>query len=196
MASGGTLKIGDASGLAGNITVSGTKTYNANATYEFNGSAPQVTSASLPGTITGTFKVNNSSGVTLSQSTTATTVDITSGNLDLGSNNLTLTNLSISSPSATKMIIANGGGELRKVFTAPDLFTFPVGDNSGTVEYSPVTLLVNSGTFSSAYVGVKVSNASHPAKGSGGLFLNRYWSLNASGITSPNYDVDFQLSGC
>jgi hypothetical protein len=122
LSSGGTIKIGHTSGVAGNITVAGTKTYDANATYEFNGSGAQVTSASLPGTITGTFKVNNTSGVTLSQSTTATTVDITSGNLELGSNNLTLTNLSITSPSATKMIIANGGGELRKVFTAPDIF--------------------------------------------------------------------------
>ncbi|MCA0387378.1 MAG: T9SS type A sorting domain-containing protein [Bacteroidetes bacterium] len=196
LASGATLKIGSPDGISnvpstGNIQVTGTRTYNFGGIYEYSGVSAQVTGPSLPTNISGTLKINNSSGVTLSQSTTATTVDMTLGNLDLGSNNLTLTSLSITSPSATKMIIASGGGELRKVFTAPDIFTFPVGDNSGTVEYSPVTLLINSGTFSSAYVGVKVKNTSHPEKGPGTLFLNRYWTLTPSGITSPNYDVEF-----
>jgi hypothetical protein len=60
--------------------------------------------------------------------------------------------IAVSSPDATKMIIASGTGELRKTFTAAGSFTYPIGDNVGTAEYSPATL-----TFSgtpSGYAGV------------------------------------------
>jgi hypothetical protein len=41
------------------------------------------------------------------------------------------------------MIVASGGGEVRKAATNASLafYTFPVGDNIGIAEYSPVTLL-------------------------------------------------------
>jgi len=186
---GSTLKSGHPSGLDGNITVTGNKILQANATYEFNGSAAQVTGALLPASITGTLRINNSNGVTLSKSTTATNVEIESGNLDLDDKNLTVTNLTITSPSASKMIIADAG-ELRKVYTANGSFTFPIGDNTGTLEYSPVTINMTSGTYSNAFVSAKVINAKHPNNTSAGNYINRYWTISRSGITNPVYDID------
>jgi len=189
LAAGGTLKISHRSGLNGSIPISGTKTLNANATYEFNGSAAQVTGSLLPSTITGTLKINNSSGVTLSQSTTATNVEIATGNLDLGANNLTVTNLTITSPSASKMIIAETG-ELRKVFTGNGAFTFPVCDSTGTAEYSPVTVNMTSGTYSNAYISAKVTDDRHASNTSASTYLTRHWTVNQSGITNPTYNID------
>ncbi|MBK8661182.1 MAG: hypothetical protein IPN18_05015 [Ignavibacteriales bacterium] len=99
----------------------------------------------MPASITGTLRINNSNGVTLSKSTTATNVEIESGNLDLDDKNLTVTNLTITSPSASKTEYSRCG-ELRKVYTANGSFTFPIGDNTGTLEYSPVTVNAASGT--------------------------------------------------
>lgn len=186
---GSTFKSGHPSGLDGNIAVTGNKNLNANVTYEFNGSAAQVTGSLLPSTITGTLRINNSNGVTLSKSTTATNVEITAGNLDLDNKNLTVTNLNITSPSASNMIIADGG-ELRKVFTENGSFTFPIGDNTGSVEYSPVTVNMTSGTYNNAYVSARVINTKHPNNTSAGNYINRYWRVNQSGITNPVYNID------
>jgi len=124
----------------------------------------------------------------------ATTVNglltLTSGLLTLGVNSLTLGG---SAPAiqvtgtfdATNMIVADGGGELRKIFTAPGSYQFPVGDVSGpgsTPDYSPVTIVFASGTFA-GYVGVKVTDAIHP-NASVTSYISRYWSISQSGITA------------
>ncbi|MCK4346761.1 MAG: hypothetical protein KAX05_15875, partial [Bacteroidales bacterium] len=110
--------------------------------------------------------LDNSNGISLGNDITLYgNLSLTSGNIVLGSNNLTLSTSSsiLGSPfSASKMIVASGTGELRKMFSAPGSFTFPVGDNSSTVEYSPATLNFTSGTFGgSAYAGVKVTDSKH-----------------------------------
>jgi hypothetical protein len=114
------------------------------------------------------------------------TFTLTSGLLDIGSSNLTLgASATISgTPSASNMIVATGTGELRKVFTgAPSNFLFPVGDNTGTAEYSPAYLQFNSGTFASAYAGVKLVNGKHPLNTSATDYLNRYWTITSGGIS-------------
>ena len=74
------------------------------------------------------------------------------------------------------MIVATGSGELRKEFSAVGSFTFPLGDTSGTAEYSPVSITVNSASaFSSAYVGANLVDTVHPNNSSGTNFLSRYW---------------------
>ncbi len=72
VASGATLGIGSASGLNGNITVSGTKTFSTSGNYLYNGSVAQVTGTNLPSTI-GSLEIANthsSAVVSLSQNTT------------------------------------------------------------------------------------------------------------------------------
>ncbi|MBM4168931.1 MAG: T9SS type A sorting domain-containing protein [Ignavibacteria bacterium] len=89
------------------------------------------------------------------------------------------------------MIVATGSGELRKTFTGTGSFTFPVGDNTGTAEYSPVTLNFTSGSFSSAYAGVKLANSKHPNNTSSTDYINRYWTVSSSGISSFSCDASF-----
>jgi hypothetical protein len=92
------------------------------------------------------------------------------------------------------MIITNGSGLLRKEFSGAGSFNFPVGDNTGAAEYSPVTLNFTGGSFFSAYAGVNVVNAKHPHNSSIAHFINRYWTLSSSGITDFSCDVSFNYT--
>ena len=118
---------------------------------------------------------------------------LTNGMLSLGSSNLTLAASATigGSPFVTSMVDPEGSGELRKVFTGTGSFTYPVGDTSGTREYSPVTLNFTSGGFSSAYAGVKLVNAKHPSNSSTTDYLNRYWTVTQNGISSFSCNADF-----
>ena len=89
------------------------------------------------------------------------------------------------------MIIADGGGELRKIFTNNASYLFPVGDNSNVADYSPVTISYTSGSYAvGAYASVKVANLKHPANTNTGNYLNRYWVISNAGISNPLYSID------
>jgi hypothetical protein len=88
-------------------------------------------------------------------------------------------------PSASSMIVATGSGIVKKMFSSLGNFTFPVGDDNSTHEYSPVALSFSSGTFDpDAFVGVNLVNAKYNDPAITGSYLNRYWNISQSGITS------------
>lgn len=143
--------------------------------------------------------VNNTSGVTFSgESRVNGTLTLTAGKVILGSNNLLIgpTADIAGTPSPAAMIIVTGAGQLRKEFpsgfTGP--FTFPVGDATGTDQYSPVTLVFTSGDFTSGnnYVGVNLANEKYPDSDITGNYLNRYWTISSSGISSFICNATFQ----
>jgi len=82
LSSGATLKTANISGINGSITITGTKTIDNAANYEFNGTSEQVTGALLPTTINN-LTIDNAAGVKLSNS--ALTV---SGNLTINDGKL------------------------------------------------------------------------------------------------------------
>jgi len=185
MTNGGTLKCdGFAVGNAGGFWTQGTGTVELTATN------------TLPASLITTF--NN---LTISSNTTtlgidltlAGTLTLTNSLLILGSINLLLGSTATigGTPSATNMVVVTGSGELRKTFTGTGSFTFPVGDNTGTAEYSPTTLDFTTGTFSSAYAGVSLVNAKHSSNGSTTDFITRYWTVTSSGISSFSCNVTF-----
>ncbi len=170
---------------------SGTTAFTARtATVTFNGSSSQ----SIGGTYGTTFNgltLNNSAGATTGVDQYVNgTLTITSGKLNIGTHDLIL---GTSSPavagsfSSANMIIANGGGQVKKMFSANGSYLFPIGDNTSI--YSPITLNVSGSAYSSAYVGVKVTKAKQPMNVNVSNYLNRYWSVATSGITSPSYSV-------
>jgi len=189
----GTLEMGSLS----LVTIDGTSTLSAvsapptGSLVIYNAAAPTI----IPGTY-GNLQLNQSSGdATLSASTQVNgQLDLLTGNLNVGSNNLILGDTAsffITSPSETKMIIASGGGEIRKIFTAAGSFTFPIGDKTATAEYSPITVDVTDGSdFSAAsYIGVSVVDAKHPSNVNGSAFLTRYWNVTQFGITGCTANV-------
>ena len=106
----------------------------------------------------------------------------------LGSNTLFVDSAGTTggSPSSTAMVVQNGSGRIVKRYksTSP-AFIFPLGEETGTVEYSPVTLSFNSGTFSAqGLVSVILNDSVSPACAGGSHSISRYWSFTTSGISA------------
>ncbi|MBN8546470.1 MAG: T9SS type A sorting domain-containing protein [Ignavibacteria bacterium] len=120
LASGATLKIGSPDGISnavstGNIQVSGTRTYNFGGIYEYNGGSAQVTGPSLPATISGTLKINNSFGVTATNGVTVSGIlDLSSGFFNLNDKSFTFSGTvtgsgTLSGTSLTDVTISGTG---------------------------------------------------------------------------------------
>jgi hypothetical protein len=141
--------------------------------------------------------VNNSKGLGIQGNTEVDGVlALTGGLVTLGSNNLLLGPSATvnGTPTATNMVVPTGSGLLQKQF--PDgtgvsgSFTYPVGDSTGTAEYSPVTLNFTTGNFTTGCIaGVNLVNSAY--SGLTGDYLSRYWNLSQSGITSFNCNAQF-----
>ena len=144
--------------------------------------------------------VNNVSGATIGGNTNVNgNLTLTSGKVTLGSNNLLLgpSAAIVGTPSALVMIVVTGTGELRKEFPAgyAGAFTYPVGDDTGTPEYSPVTVVFTGGTFAVGnYIGVNLKNEKYNDPGITGNYLNRYWSLSQFGTAGVMCNATFQYS--
>ena len=90
--------------------------------------------------------------------------------------------------SSNNMIIANENGVVQYEVAENGEFIFPIGDET---YYSPVVLDFTSGTYSDAYVAINVTNSKHLENTSTTDFLQRYWTLTQSGISSFNCDATF-----
>lgn len=88
----------------------------------------------------------------------------------------------------TDFIIANSG-RLRKGFSngtgVARNFTFPIG--TSIASYTPATIDVSTGNFSSGYLSLSVVNAKEPNNFSPTHFINRYWNVQGDGITNATY---------
>jgi hypothetical protein len=212
--SGSTLQMASASGtgsanlnIKGNLIVDGTLFFGTGSaikyTINLTGTTPQAISGA--GTITlgdslAAVVINNASGVALQRSLTLPCpLTLTNGILTLGANDLILGPAATigGSPSASAMVVTNGTGQMIKRYadqtvSTPVSFTFPVGDHDGTSEYSPATVALNAGSvLSTAQVGVRTVNAKHPNNSSATDFIDRYWTLSSSGVSSASYDALF-----
>ncbi len=207
---GATLGLGHINGIDGNITTSGTKTYNetgAGTTFNFNSAiSGQITGLNLPAAVTNlTISNGVASGVVyLSKSTVVnSTLTLTGGILALQGNDLTLSagaTLAGNPPSVTNMV-APGIGKFYKHFAAPDptAFTFPIGDLDLVLpalnNYSPVTLDFTSLT-ADGLVGVGVIDGVHPEMNTGGIpphYLSRYWHFASTLPGNYIYNVSTYL---
>ncbi len=111
-----TLVIGNpggiaASGASGAILLTGTRIYQ-NANYVYNGSAPQITGNGLTSTLPVTLTINNSAGVTLSDSLDfGGLLNMVSGTLNISGYNVTVGSLAGSgniTGSANSLLISVG----------------------------------------------------------------------------------------
>ncbi|WP_295335555.1 T9SS sorting signal type C domain-containing protein [Flavobacterium sp.] len=156
-------------------------------TLRFSGTAAQQTVAN--------FTVNRTSGaiaaVMGSAVTIGTNLALTAGIVDLDVNTMTLNAAAtISGAGASNYIIAENTGILRKEFTALGSFVFPIGDKTGTMEYSPATINITAqtGLGTGDYVGVSVVDAKHPNMTATLHFISRYWSITKAGTFTATYD--------
>ena len=169
-----------------------------NGTTEFSGTLNQNVTGQ---NIFHDLSLNNAAGLNVGGNTQVMGIlTLSNGLATLGDYNLLLgPNASVVAPtganfSATNMIVPTGTGEFRKEFvTSTGSFLFPVGDNTGSPEYSPVTLNFVSGTFPTGnYAGVSLVNDKFPNPNIQGNYLNRYWNISQSGIANFSCNASFK----
>ncbi|HPH81981.1 MAG TPA: hypothetical protein PL185_05390, partial [Flavobacteriales bacterium] len=186
-----------ATGLVGNIRTS-VRTFGVNANFIYNGSVAQSTGTGLPATygIANAFiTIDNSNGVSLTQALSInnianTGLNVLNGSILLGNFNLTIpasASLNIT-PSVSSMIITNGTGLLIRglpVVTAPATYSilFPLGEQTGVTEYSPVTLNFTSNA-TATNIGLRVVDAREPNDALSTDYLTRHWVLTNATATA------------
>ena len=144
--------------------------------------------------------MNGAGGVTVQENWTLTnTLTLTSGVLNIGSNILTLgasgtdmTAVSANTGTSSSWINASNtsGGVKQFVNNNSTTYQFPIGDATHS---TPINFNFTSGAASGDYLTVYTTQATMPKFNSSGLsnYLNRYWSVVASGISSPNVAVNY-----
>jgi autotransporter-associated beta strand protein len=183
----------------GCVQSSGTRTYNVAANYTYNAATDGITGTGLTGAATLKIATTSGARITLSKPTgtsvtVTTTVDLTSGILITNTCDLYLSNAATftGGPWSTSNMVASigsaryagGGRVLKHLPNGPQAgftFTFPLGDITGTVEYSPVNITNLTYTAAtSPYIAFKVKDAQHPNDATFNNYLSRYWETLAS----------------
>lgn len=139
--SNASLSIGSANGISssgatGNIQNSGTRTFNTNANYIYNGIAAQNSGSGLPLSVNN-LTIDNSAGVTLSQNVSVTnSLTLTNGVLNTQSNNISFTSTAASpTETSTNYILGNAIMQSRDLGTGgiTDFLGLSISSGSGNV---------------------------------------------------------------
>ena len=117
-----------------------------------------------------------------------------SGRIDIGSSSNSLiigtasANGSITGFGASAYII-NNGGDVQQYTNSNATYSFPVGDASN---YTPFDVSLTAGAQAGSYLLGKVVSSAHPNIVTATNYINRYWSIEPTGLTtSPTYNVSF-----
>ncbi|MBS1595613.1 MAG: fibronectin type III domain-containing protein [Bacteroidetes bacterium] len=208
---GCTLNITDPDGITsvgtydGNVQNSGTRSFSPGATYNYTGFATQTTGNGLPANLTGTgsLGINNSNGVTLTQSTTVSgtgALTFSNGKLTTGSNTMAIgTSASLTGYGSSKYVIGN----LRRYINSSGAYDYPVGDAS---HYELGNLNFHSQAGIGSVLGYYTTGQSGTAPVSTTCVINHssindylnngFWTFTPDApISSGNYDVTLNATG-
>jgi hypothetical protein len=200
--SGSRLFVGSLVGLqnagnTGNIQVNGSRTINAGARVEFNGTNNQSTGNLL--TNIDTLIVNVSGGVLSLQNniTVNNRLDLLGSKVVLGANNLTIgTTGSILNTNSTNYVQTNGSGALRRtVQNNSTNILYPVGS---ITSYTPAQVQLN-GTSTTDVISVRVFDGVLTGSTTGtpiaSSMVNRTWVINENVIGGSNATITLQWNG-
>ena len=144
-------------------------------------------STTLPALSLNNLTLNRANGASLGGAISVEgQLSLSSGLLNLNSQTLTLGDAATSTGGSSSTYIIATSGTLRKEFSGNGSFAYPVGD---ATYYSPMTLNFTTGGYSSAYADVSLTASKHPNNTSTSHYLNRYWTVSSSGISSFSCDV-------
>lgn len=179
-----------ASGPSGHIRVTGIRNYGSNNSFDYIGTAAQVTGTGLPATVNNLL-INNATGVT--QTNTSLTVN---GILDLTSGVYTSNTFLLVSATGD---IENFGttnyvnGPLSREFTGLETKQFPIGKGGNyrilSVQLTALTgtTIINAEQFEDALTGTLPTGVS--------LYTARRWVLSQTGGSGVEYNITLLGSG-
>lgn len=178
-----------------NISIKGDWINNASAAAYVPGSGKVILTNSQPQTISGNFsttfgklETNGSGAKNLAQNIVINQeLLLVNGRLYPGNYNIEMefTAVSGGSPAAAAMVVQNGTGRIRKKMNVTGSFTFPIGEETGTAEYSPTTVQFTTATFAGgAYVEAQVFDNVSPLCSGTSNYISRYWQFNHTGISA------------
>lgn len=179
---------------SGNFSVSG-GAVTLPTTITFDGSAAQ----NIPSLDYSTTNIVLSGGgdkSLLGATTFNGTVTFTSGNLDLGNNDLTLgSSAVVSSANSSSYIKINGTGRLKQTISSGSNYSFPVGQNP----YLPVTVSCASCSSKEISIGVEDVLYEDPTTKTTTLsaaghsnYVDKTWDLTSSSTIAGNVTIELQ----
>ncbi|MGC4021641.1 MAG: hypothetical protein QM734_06715 [Cyclobacteriaceae bacterium] len=170
--------------LSGSSTLSTLNATNSGNTVIFNGTTQTINVGTYYNL---TISQSGATNASLAGSTSVNgALTFTSGNILLGSSNLSFgASATISGGSSSSMIIVSGAGLVKKTFSSASSFVFPIGENTGSTDYSPITVAPTAGSFP-ADVSVSVIDAKHPNNASATNYLTRYWNVLSTNPITVN----------
>lgn len=187
----------------GDVSILGNVTNNSGAlmagtsagTLTFEGTSAQEITGTTSSTFYGTVDINNASGVALTATTTGAdqtidgTLNFTSGLLTLNGFNLTLGTTDPTNADASKYIVTNGTGMLKRSVPADGstTVTYPVGNSA----YNPISLQ-NSATATTDNYAVKVSDSKPTNFAGNEHIVNRSWEITEEVADGSNLTVTTQ----
>lgn len=182
------------SGLSGNLTLTGTKTFSTNNNFTYMGSSNQTEGLILPDTV-GSITLSKSEGVVSFQKNltivnTLSFVSDNQGKIAMGDYRLLISN------SGTAAINRVGKGYiigklLRNIAAGNHTYSFPVGTDLG---YTPVSITLTSASGNGNILAQSITGR-HAQVNNYGLhptdYLNRWWQLTNSSLTFVSANISF-----
>jgi len=122
-------------------------------------------------------------------------LNLNNGVLDIGNYDLIINNLvkltSSTGFSENAMIVADGSGSILLSVPATGEYYVPVGTNNGSLIFSPIDFKFLSGTFNNSHLAINAYNLKHLQNQSTTDYLNRYWSVENTGISNFLCRIEF-----
>ncbi len=185
----GTIKTSKSTGLAGNITSTGTKYFSSTSKYVFYGNETnQVTGHSF--SECRSIEILNSNGVTLSNNITLTqNLDVSGGKLILGDKNLTIgADATITGYGSNYYVNTNSTGLMYRYCKTNSDALFPIGNSA----YNPATVRITGGEEGNFSVSVKDSYTNNPPDPT--KCVTREWNVSNNTGGNPTVTLKFQFN--
>lgn len=185
----GTIKTSKSTGLAGNITTSGTKYFSSTAKYVFYGSETnQVTGHSF--SECRSIEILNSNGVILSNNLTISqNLDLSSGKLILNDKNLTIgPDATITGYGSNYYVNTNSTGLMYRYCKTNSDALFPIGNSA----YNPAIVRItggDEGNFSAIVKDSYTNNPPDPTK-----CVTREWNITNQTGGNPTVTLKLQFN--
>ncbi|MEQ9169055.1 MAG: T9SS type A sorting domain-containing protein [Fulvivirga sp.] len=196
------------SGSAGGIRVTGGQTYATGCTIVYNGATAQFIGSGHPSTSGVNTEINNSNGVTLASSVVlGGELNLTSGNLTVGSNTLTIQGAhsgsgSLAVASTSTLVFSGSGviGTIPFVSATPTLGTLTI-DRSGEVAVFEDDVTIGTAlnlTQGNLDIRDQTLNLTGTISGTGNLLANTASTVNITGtgaVGALQFDPTFNTIG-